>query len=186
MTEESVLIDLDTPPTRTPTVAPRWRRLADGKMSVLAALGLMIASAGIGAALTVAYRAHHVRVVSISADVSLDPTPRVTVTDRQVRLDGSVTITNVGTSPISVVGLHMEPALASLNGTASNGAIYPGVASVISATVRMTCGTYSPPTLNTKASMVVAVSMNGDSSETRVTFDYGEWEMRMLLACAHG
>lgn len=145
----------------------------------------MVAGGGIGGATAtyVAHRTNHLRVATVSAEISLDPTPRVRFTDGQVTLDGSVTITNVGTSPIRVVGLHMDSALASLNGAASSGAIYPGVASVISATVRMTCSKDLPRTVDSQASMVVSVSVDGESSEAPVTFDYGDWEMRMLVAC---
>jgi hypothetical protein len=173
--EEPALIDLDVPPER-PQRSPRR------KVSLITALGLMVAGAlagGAGAAYVV-HRTEPVRVVAVSADVAANAEPGVAVTDGQARLKGVLTITNTGTTPISVVDVQMDPAQVSINGRAPRAAIDPGVTAYISATATLTC------TRSRSAMGTYAVTVAVWSERSPIPFDGTPWIWQMWKACPGG
>ena len=178
MIAEPALIDLDVP-------SERPRRPPSRKISLVAALGMTVFGTAVGGAVATyaAGRTTHVQVVAVAADVSADGTPRVSSADGQVRLGGSLAITNIGASPIDLVGVRLDPARVRFNGSAAPlGTIEPGVTSTVSVVATLTCPDVSAQTWSGNAAVIVAAS----ADRVSVPFDSGPWLQQMMLACLAG
>jgi hypothetical protein len=136
-----------------------------------------------GAAATyAARRTTHVQVVAVSADVSADGTPRVWTADGQVRLAGSLTIANVGATPIDLVGVRLDPARAQFNGSiAPPGAIEPGGSSTVSVIATLTCPDVPVQAWSGSTAVIVAAS----TSRVSIPFD-SLWLLQMMQECHTG
>ncbi|MEV6848277.1 hypothetical protein [Actinoplanes sp. NPDC051411] len=178
MTAEPALIDLDAP-------SERPRRPPGRKISLVAALGMMVAGAAVGgaAAIYAVRRTTQVRVVTVSATVSADGTPRVWLDDGQVRLAGVLSIANAGATPIDLVSVHLDPAQVQINGSiAPPGAIEPGMTSTVSVIATLTCPDAPAQAWSGTATVIVAASANRVS----IPFDSGLWPLRMQKECRTG
>lgn len=181
------LIDLDVPSARPQQSMPRYighrRRLMSAKISVMAALGIMVASGAVSGALSTYVARKDVRVVAIPVNIVPDALPNVTVAENRVHLDGKLTISNLGASPITVASLRFDAAGAQINGSVSKDTVDPGTSLNISITLTLVCTKGPAPKLNTKASVVVKVLPEFTDSEASIAFEYGRWGEQMLLAC---